>query len=93
MENAIRPLALGRKNYLFAGSHEGASRAAMIYSFMGSCKMHQINPQVWLTDVLGSIAGHPVNQLEELLPGNWIPNPTPYPAEISDNDFDDPIAR
>ena len=83
VENAIRPLALGRKNYLFAGSHEGAGRAAMIYSFMGSCKMHQINPQAWLTDVLERIALHPVNKLEELLPGSWKPNATTYGTEIS----------
>jgi transposase len=83
VENAIRPLALGRKNYLFAGSHEGAGRAAMIYSFMGSCKMHQINPQAWLTDVLERIALHPVNKLEELLPGSWRPGSTPYGMEIS----------
>jgi hypothetical protein len=44
IENAIRPVAIGRKNYLFAGSHDGARRAAMLYSFMGTCKMHKINP-------------------------------------------------
>jgi transposase len=78
VENAIRPLALGRKNYLFAGSHEGAQRAAVLYSFMGTCKLHQINPQVWLTDVLERIASHPVNKLDELLPGSWTPIPSPY---------------
>ena len=91
VENAIRPLALGRKNYLFAGSHEGARRAAMIYSFMGSCKMHQLNPQVWLTDVLERIAVHPVNKLEQLLPGNWKPNLTPYGTEITVSDHADPV--
>jgi transposase len=86
VENAIRPLALGRKNYLFCGSHEGARRAAMLYSFMGTCKMHQINAEQWLTDVLGRIASHPVNKLEHLLPANWKPNPTPYPAQICHTD-------
>lgn len=87
VENAIRPLALGRKNYLFCGSHDGAGRAAMLYSFMGTCKIHQINPQVWLTDVLERIAAHPVNKLQGLLPGSWTPSPTPYGTEISDTDL------
>lgn len=91
VENAIRPLALGRKNYLFAGSHEGARRAAMIYSFMGSCKMHQINPQLWLTDVLERIAAYPINKLQDLLPGNWLPNTTPYGTESGIPEHADPI--
>ena len=70
-ENSIRPLALGRKNYLFAGSHEGAKRAAIMYSFFASCKYHQINPWEWLTDVLQKIGTQPVNQLEGLLPHLW----------------------
>lgn len=71
IENTIRPLALGRKNYLFAGSHEGARRTAMMYSFFASCKTKGINPWEWLRDVLGRIPEHPVNRLEELLPGQW----------------------
>jgi hypothetical protein len=87
VENAIRPLALGRKNYLFSGSHEGARRAAMLYSFMGSCKLHQINPEQWLTDVLGRIASHPVNKLQQLLPANWKPAPIPYATQICHTDI------
>jgi transposase len=71
VENAIRPLAIGRKNYLFAGSHEGAKRAAMLYSFMATCKKHEINPQEWLKDVLAKIADWPQKKLHELLPQNW----------------------
>jgi hypothetical protein len=71
IENSIRPLALGRKNYLFAGSHLGAQRAAMMYSFFASCKYAGANPWEWLADVLGRIGTHPVNRLEELLPGRW----------------------
>jgi transposase len=71
IENAIRPVAIGRKNYLFAGSHEGARRAAMLYSFMGSCKMHQLNPFEWLRDVLARIPAHSANCVSELLPHNW----------------------
>ena len=71
VENSIRPLALGRKNFLFAGSHEGAQRAAMIYSFIGSCEKCGINPSDWLKDVIKRIPAHPVNQLQELLPNYW----------------------
>lgn len=69
IENSIRPLALGRKNYLFAGSHKAAQRIAMIYSFFGSCKIQDINPSEWLLKTLDQIADHPISQIEELLPG------------------------
>ncbi|MCM4156151.1 MULTISPECIES: IS66 family transposase [unclassified Christiangramia] len=69
IENAIRPLALGRKNFLFAGSHRAAQDAAMLYSFFGSCKMQGINPQEWLEDTLRRIPDHNIQKLEELLPG------------------------
>ena len=52
VENSIRPVALGRKNYLFAGSHEGARRAAIMYSFLGTCKKNNVEPFTWLKDVL-----------------------------------------
>ena len=71
IENIIRPLALGRKNYLFAGSDEGGKRAAMMYSFFASCKIHNINPLDWLTDVLRRIPAQPINKIEELLPHLW----------------------
>ncbi|MCU7552943.1 IS66 family transposase [Chitinophagaceae bacterium LB-8] len=73
VENSIRPVALGRKNYLFCGSGEAARRAAMIYSLLGSCKLHGINPLVWLTDVLTRLPMQPINQIKELLPHNWKP--------------------
>lgn len=69
IENKIRPLALGRKNYMFAGSHDGARRLAMMYSFFASCKAKNINPQTWLSETLDVIADHSVKKLEELLPG------------------------
>jgi transposase len=68
VENSIRPVAVGRKNYLFAGSHEAAQRSAMLYSLLGTCKMHQIEPYQWLKTVLDAIADHPINQIEKLLP-------------------------
>ena len=71
IENSIRPVALGRKNYLFAGSHAGAQRAAMVYSLLGSCKLQDINPYEYLQDVLERLPEHPVNRLCELLAPNW----------------------
>lgn len=70
VENSIRPLALGRKNYLFAGSHNAAQRAAMMYSLFASCKANQINPYDWLKEVLELIPDHKANKLEELLPSS-----------------------
>lgn len=73
IENSIRPVALGRKNYLFAGSHTGAQRAAMIYSLLGSCKLQNIDPYQYLQNVLQRLPEHPVNRLYELLPPYWKP--------------------
>lgn len=69
IENAIRPMAIGRKNYLFCGSHKAAQNAAMLYSFFGSCKMKNINPREWLENTLQRIPDHSIQKLEELLPG------------------------
>jgi transposase len=71
VENAIRPTVLGRKNYLFSGSHQGAERSAMIYSFIGSCKINNINPCEWLADVLVKIKDTKASQLYTLLPNFW----------------------
>lgn len=69
IENKIRPLALGRKNYLFAGSHQGAQRIAMMYTFFGTCKANDINPRDWLKTTLEKISDHPINRIHELIPG------------------------
>lgn len=69
IENAIRPMAIGRKNYLFCGSHKAAQNAAMIYSFFGSCKMQGINPRIWLTQTLERLPDQNIQKLNELLPG------------------------
>ncbi len=71
VENAVRPVAIGRKNYLFAGSHEAAQRAAMIYSLLATCRLHNINPYTWLKDVLIRMPDYDVKNLAELLPQNW----------------------
>jgi transposase len=68
IENSIRPVALGRKNYMFAGSHEAAKQAAMIYSFLGTCKINNVEPLGWLKDVLQRIQDHSIQKLDELLP-------------------------
>jgi transposase len=73
VENIIRPIAIGRKNYLFAGSHEAAQRSAMFYTFFAACKHHDIDPEIWLTDVLHRIHDHKVSKLEELMPHRWKP--------------------
>jgi len=68
VENSLRGVAIGRKNYLFCGSHEAAKRSAMLYSLLGTCKMNGINPFEWLKDVLERIPSHPINKIKELLP-------------------------
>ncbi len=71
VENAVRPVAIGRKNYLFAGSHEAAQRAAMIYSLFATCRYHQINPYDWLKDTLERMHLYTTSNMAELLPQNW----------------------
>jgi transposase len=71
VENKIRPVALGRKNYLFAGSHDGAQRGAMLYSFFATCKMHNVNPTEWLNHVLKNIKDTKMTELQNLLPQNF----------------------
>lgn len=74
VENIIRPVAIGRKNYLFAGSHDAAQRTAMLYTFFALCKHHNINPELWLNDVLNRIAFTKPSQLPQLLPPFWKPS-------------------
>lgn len=71
VENAIRPIALGRKNYLFAGSHEAAQRAAMIYSFFAICKKHEVNPFQWLKHTLENIMSINHKKIKDLYPQNF----------------------
>jgi transposase len=64
-------MALGRKSWLFCGSDRGGHRAAVMFSFIVTAKMNDVDPQAWLTDVLARIAGHPASRIDELLPWNW----------------------
>ena len=73
VENAIRPVAIGRKNYLFAGSHDAAQRAAMVYSLFATCRLHNINPYNWLKDVLQRMHLYTTSHIHELLPQHWLP--------------------
>jgi transposase len=73
-ENAIRPLAVGRKGYLFCGNHDAAENAAIMYSLLGCCKAADVNPREWLTDVFSKIALYNSNydlDLADLLPHKW----------------------
>jgi len=69
IENTIRPIALGRKNYLFAGSHDAAQNAATVYSFLATCKLRNVEPFDWLNNVLTKLPTTPPDQLHTLLPG------------------------
>lgn len=71
IENAIRPIAIGKKNWLFAGSHDAAQRAAMIYSLFATCRMHGVNPYNWIKDVLERMHLYTTANIAELLPQYW----------------------
>ena len=69
-ERALRGVALGRSNYLFMGSDAGGQRAAAIYSLVQTAKLNGLDPEGYLREVLGCIADHPINRIDELLPWN-----------------------
>jgi hypothetical protein len=71
-ERMLRAQAIGRKNYMFLGSDRGGRTAAVLYSFTGTCKHHEIDPFAYLQDVLRRLPSHPADQLEELLPDVWF---------------------
>ena len=70
-ERAMRPLCLGRKNYLFAGSDAGGQRAAILYTLIETARLNGVDPMAWLADVIARIADHPINRLDEMLPWRW----------------------
>jgi transposase len=77
VERALRPVVIGRKNYLFAGSDDGAQAAAVFYSLVESAKRHGLNVGDYLEDVIRRLASHPRHRLHELLPDQWQPQPAP----------------
>ena len=80
-ERALRGIAVGRRNWTFAGSDAGGRRAAAIYTLIETCKLNGVDPRAWLADVLARLPGHPAKRIGELLPWNWK---TPaVPAEIA----------
>src|ERR1700761_4747454 len=70
-ERELRPVAVGRKNWTFAGSDDGGRRAAAIYTLVATAKLNDIDPQAWLADVLARLPDHPARRIHELLPWNW----------------------
>jgi transposase len=72
-ERALRGVAVGRKNWLFAGSDQGGMRAAALYSLIETAKLNRLDPQAYLADVLTRIADHPAKRIADLLPWNWTP--------------------
>jgi transposase len=70
-ERAMKPVALGRKNFLFVGSAGGGKSAAIAYTLIETAKLNGVDPQAWLTDVLGRIADHKINRIDELLPWRY----------------------
>lgn len=73
IESAIRPIAMGRKAYLFVAAERGGHVAATMYSLIGTCRLNGVEPQAWLQDVLTRLPAQPMNRLDELLPFNWTP--------------------
>ncbi|TVR79374.1 MAG: IS66 family transposase [Rhodospirillales bacterium] len=70
-ERAIRGIAVGRRNWTFAGSDEGGRRAAALYTLIETCKLNDVDPRAWLADVLARLPGHPARRIDELFPWNW----------------------
>ena len=72
-ERSMKNLAVGKKNYLFAGSDKGGERAATIYSLIETAKLNGVNPQSWLTHVINNIQDYPNKKIDDLLPWKWMP--------------------
>jgi hypothetical protein len=72
-ERSIRPVTLGRKNYLFMGSKGGGEAAAIAYTLIETCRMNKVDPEAWLTWVLARVADHKMTQLDDLMPWTWTP--------------------
>ena len=71
-ERAVKPVAIGRKNWMFAGSERGGKAMAIAFTLIETAKLNGVNPQAWLTNVLSRIADHKINRIDELLPWNYL---------------------
>lgn len=71
-ERAMKPVAIGRKNWMFAGSQRGGKAMAIAFTLIETAKLNGVDPQAWLTDVLSRIADHKINRIDELLPWNYL---------------------
>ena len=83
-ERSMRPIALGRRNYLFMGSEGGGKAAAMAYTLIETAKLNGVDPQAWLTDVLGRIADHKITKLDELMPWHYPAKAAQLPFPVSE---------
>lgn len=84
VERRIRPIAMARRNWLFAGPDEGPERAASIYSLLASCSLANVEPQAWMAEVLSRLCqGWPNRCLVELLPEHWTPPRQIPPATVA----------
>jgi transposase len=71
VENALRGVALGRRNWMFVGSVKGGDASALFYSLVETCRLNGVEPEAWFTDVIERIGDHPINRIDELLPWRW----------------------
>jgi transposase len=77
-------IAVGRKNWTFAGSDAGGHRAAAVYTLIETCKMNDVDPQAWLADVLARLSDHPANKVADLLPWSWKASRQPRSVNARD---------
>ncbi len=73
VERAMKPVAIGRKNWMFAGSQRGGNSMAIAFTLIETAKLNNVDPQAWLTWVLGRIADHKINRIDDLMPWNYNP--------------------
>jgi len=71
VENALRGVALGRRNWMFVGSVKGGDASALFYSLVETCRLNGVEPEAWFTDIIERIGNHPINRIDELLPWHW----------------------
>jgi hypothetical protein len=90
-ERALRGVAVGRRDWTFAGSDAGGHRAAAVYTLIETCKMNDVDPRAWLADILARLPDHPANKVADLLPWNWKAN-SPRPPSLPKRSAADHLA-